>query len=112
MRCARSRRPIGGVAPDVRVVRQGDIWSLADYPATGAVLERGGAFHVHAGDAAADPAERALLGRFGLSQLLAAAAGGHLLELHGDAATPPMAWALATVRLLVREAASPAGPSA
>ena len=110
------------VAPDVRVVRQkegqslfrfgGDTWSLADYSATAAVLERGGAFHLYADDAAADPDERALLGRFGLAQLLAAAAGGHLVELYGDAATPPMAWALATVRLLVREAASPAGPSA
>ena len=92
------------LAPDVRVVRAADTWSLADYPATRDVLRRGGGLHVHTDDSAADPAERALLDRVGRSQLLAAAAAGHLVELHGDAATPRMGWALSPFRLLVREA--------
>ena len=92
------------LAPDVRVVRAADSWSLADYPATRDVLRRGGGFHVRSDDPAADAAERALLVGIGETQLLAAAAGGHLVELHGDAATPPMGWALSPFRLLVREA--------
>ena len=100
------------VAPDVRVVRAAESWSLAEYPATREVLRRGGAFHVRTDDPDADAAERALLARIGRTQLLAAAAGGHLVELHGDEATPPMAWAVGPVRLLVREAATSAAPSA
>ena len=57
----------------------------------------------------ADAAERALLVGIGKTQLLAAAAAGHLVELHGDAATPPMDWALSPFRLLVREALSGPG---
>jgi hypothetical protein len=92
------------LAPDVRVMPHQDEWTLADYPATAALLRRGGAFHVDAENAKADAAERALLQRFGRTQVLSAAAGVHLLELYGDEATPPMAWAVPVLRLLVREA--------
>jgi len=43
--------------------------------------------------------------------VLAAGAAGQLVELFGDAATPPMDWATTVLRLLVREATS-AAPSA
>ena len=83
-------------------------YRLADYPRTAAVLARGGAFHVETGDPAADPAEVALLHILGRTQVLAAGAGGFLVELYGDAGTPPMDWAANPVRLLVRAAVSEA----
>ena len=70
------------------------------------------AFHLDAEDPEADAGERVLLVRRGRTQLLAAGASGHLVELYGDAATLPMSWAAASLRLLVREAVSPAAPSA
>jgi hypothetical protein len=47
-----------------------------------------------------------LLRRAGRTQLVAAGADGQLIELFGDATTPSMAWAAASLRLLVREAAT------
>jgi len=98
------------LGPDVRVVHQGEAFRLADYPRTRAVIG-GGAFHVDADEPGGDAAEAALLRRWGRTQLLAAGAGGQLVELFGDGATQPMAWAATVLRLLVREATS-AAPSA
>ena len=98
------------LGPDVRVVRQREAYRLADYPRTRAAVA-GGAFHVDAGDPAADPAESELLRRAGRAQLLAAGAAGQLVELFGDETTPPMGWATSPLRLLVREATT-AAPSA
>ena len=98
------------VAPDVRVVRQREAFRLADYPATRAAV-RGGGFHVHVRDAGADAAEAGLLRRARRTQVLAGGASGRLVELFGDDATPPMGWASAPLRLLVREATT-AAPSA
>ncbi len=80
-------------------------------PATLAIMRDGGAFHVDAEDRAADVAQQGLLVRRGCTQLLAAGASGQLAELYGDGATLPMGWAMAALRLVVREAASPAAPS-
>jgi diguanylate cyclase (GGDEF)-like protein len=93
------------LGPDVRVVRQRDVYALRDYPATRAAIA-GGAFHVHVDDRSADPAETEILRSAGRAQLLAAGAAGQLVELYGDAATPSLAWAAAPLRLLVREATS------
>ena len=98
------------VAPDVRVVRQREAFHLADYPATRSAV-RGGGFHVHVRDADADSAEAVLLRRARRTQVLAGGASGRLVELFGDDATPPMGWASAPLRLLVREATT-AAPSA
>ena len=56
----------------------------------------------------AEEAIGALLRSTGRSQVLAGAAGDRLVELFGDASTPPMDWAAAPLRLLVREATSSA----
>ena len=98
---ARTDRRVGA---DVRVVRLGAAYRLADYPRTAAVLARGGAFHVETGDPAADPAEVALLHTLGRTQVLVAGAGGFLVELYGDTGTPPLGWAATALRLLLREA--------
>jgi len=96
--------------PGVRVVRQGETFRLADFPRTRSAVA-GGAFHVHAADPEADRAEARLLRRDGRTELVAAGASDQLVELFGDDATPPMGWATAPLRLLVREATS-AAPSA
>jgi diguanylate cyclase (GGDEF)-like protein len=98
------------LGPDVRVVRQREAYRLGDYPLTRSAIA-GGAFHVNVDDPGADSSEAELLHRAGRAQLVAAGAGGQLVELFGDAATPSMAWAAAPLRLLVREATS-AEPSA
>ena len=94
------------------MVDQREEFRLADYPATLVIVRDGGAFHIDAEDPEADAAERALLSRRARTQVLAAGAAGHLVELYGDGATLPMGWAAAPLRLLVREAVSPAAPSA
>jgi len=94
------------------VVDADETFLLADYPETLVVVRDGGGFHLDAEDPEADAAERMLLARSGRTQLLAAGASGQLVELYGDGATPPMGWATASLRLLVREAVSLAEPSA
>jgi hypothetical protein len=92
------RRELG--APD-------DVWLVADYPRTAAILH-GGSFIVHADDADADPAERAVLSEFGMDAVLAAAASGAhgawLVEIYADSDTAPLEHAEPAVRLLVAEA--------
>ena len=95
-----------------RVVDQHEAFVLAAYPETLAIVRDGGVFHIDVEDSAADAAERKLLAERGRAQLLAAGAAGHLVELFGDDATLPMGWAAGPLRLLVREAASSAAPSA
>ena len=68
----------------------------------------GDAFHVDASAPGAEEAIGALLRSTGRSQVLAGAAGDRLVELFGDAATPPMDWAATPLRLLVREATTSA----
>jgi len=94
------------------VVDANETFQLADYPETLAIVRDGGAFHLDAEDLGADVAERLLLVSTGHSQLLAAGASGQLVELYGDGATLAMGWAAASLRLLVREAVSPAARSA
>ena len=94
------------------VVDAHETFLLADYPQTLVIARDGGAFHLDSEDPEADVAERMLHARSGHTQLLAAGASGQLVELYGDGATLPMGWAAASPRLLVREAVSPAGPSA
>ena len=102
---ARTDRRVG---PGVRVVRLGAAYPLADYPGTAAIVQRGDSFYVSVDDPAADPAEAALLRELARAQLVAAGAGGFLVELYGDVGTPPMDWAVNPVRLLVRAAVSEA----
>ena len=93
------------------MVRQHDVYPLDDFPRTRRALREGDAFHVDAADPGAEAAIGALLRGTGRAQLLAGAAGDRLVELFGDAATPPMDWAASALRLLVREATT-AAPSA
>ncbi len=99
------------VGPGVRVVRQHDSYPLASFPRTSRALRSGDAFHVDAEHPGEEVAIGALLRETGRDQLLAGAAACRLVELFGDAATPPMDWAASPLRLLVREATS-AAPSA
>jgi diguanylate cyclase (GGDEF)-like protein len=94
------------VGPGVRVVRQRDVYPLADFPRTRRALCMGDAFHVDAADPGEEAAIGALLRSTGRAQLLAGAADARLVELFGDGATPPMDWAASPLRLLVREATS------
>jgi hypothetical protein len=90
------------------VVRQHDVYPLADFPRTRRALRVGDAFHVDAGEPGDEVAIGALLRSTGRAQVLAGAADARLVELFGDAATPPMEWAASPLRLLVREATSAA----
>jgi hypothetical protein len=96
------------VGPGVRVVRQHDVYALDAFPRTRRALREGDAFHVDASAPGAEEAIGALLRSTGRSQVLAGAAGDRLVELFGDASTPPMDWAAAPLRLLVREATTSA----
>jgi hypothetical protein len=99
------------VGPGVRIVRQRDSYPLDSFPRTRRALRAGDAFHVDAADPGQEVAIGALLREAGRAQLLAGAAENRLVELFGDAWTPPMDWAASLLRLLVREATS-AAPSA
>lgn len=98
--------PVG--YPEQATVLQAETHVIADYPATAAILERGGAFVVDAADPDADPAERALLVEFSLDEVLVAAApcrdGAWLLEVYGDERSRPLGPLVAAVRLLALEA--------
>ena len=101
----------------VRFSVEDEEYPLADYPRTAAILERGGGFVVAADDAAADPAERALLAEWGHVSVLAAAAldrdgAGWLVELFGDRhSAAGLTAALPELRLLVAEAVARAQPA-
>ena len=96
------------VGPGIRVVRQHDVYALDAFPRTRRALQEGDAFHVDASAPGAEEAIGALLRSTGRSQVLAGAAGDRLVELFGDGSTPPMDWAAAPLRLLVREATTSA----
>ena len=97
-------------APDLHFSVEDEAYALADYPATAAILARGGGFSVATHDPAADPHERALLERWGFTALVATAGvrpggEGWLIELFADRRTDPgLAAALPELRLLAAEA--------
>ena len=88
-------------------------YAVASYPATAGILAEGGAFLIHVGDPAADPAERDLLQQLDFVAVLALAArnadGAYLLELFADAESHDLAPAAAVLRSLVVQAVHPEG---
>jgi diguanylate cyclase (GGDEF)-like protein len=95
----------------------GESFPAADYPATAALLARGGSFVLHAGDEDADEAERALLAQYGMDAVLAVAVrdadgGAWLVEIYADGLTRPLEAAEPAVRLVVGEAVHGARPVA
>ena len=93
----------------VRVGLEDEVYNLADYPPTAALVGAGtGTFLVDRHDRAADPAERALLAKLGFSSVVAAAVsdldGVYLLELYADADTADLPIARVRLSLLSRAA--------
>ena len=89
-----------------------EVYSVAEYPATAALLEAGaGAFVARVDDQSADRAERTLLELLGRTSVLAAAAADNevtwLLELYADDRTAPLDEAIVEAALLVRAAIPP-----
>ena len=78
---------------------------VAEFPATARLLERGGSAVWHAGDEAADEAERTLLDEWGMDAVLAVSAsdehGAWLLEVYADDQTADVALIEPVVRALV-----------
>ena len=101
-----------GHSSSVRFGVDGERYDLAIYPRTADLLANGGSLHLYAGDADADPAERALLEDWGMTDVLAAAAsdgrGAWLLEIYGDAESADLRLADAALRLLAAHAVRPA----
>lgn len=92
------------------VIEDALTYDVTDYPATEAVL-RGGACHVGPEDPHADPAELALLSRYGLRELLMAGAPdvdgcGWLVEIFGDEICIPLHEHVAQLRAAVAVAVS------
>src|SRR5829696_3927250 len=102
-----------GHSSSVRFGVDGERYSVGDYPRTAELLANGGSLHLYASDTDADPAERALLEEWGMSDVLAAAAadgrGAWLLEIYGDAESADLGLADAALRLLAAHAVRPAG---
>ena len=101
-----------GHSSSVRFGVDGERYELGGYPLTADLLANGGSLHLYAGDADADPAERALLEDWGMTDVLAAAAsdgrGAWLLEIYGDAESADLRLADAALRLLAAHAVRPA----
>jgi len=101
----------------VRVSVEDEVYPLADYPRTAAILQRGGGFAVEAEDAGADAGERALLDSWGYAAVVAAAAvapdgEGWLVELFADRhSAAGFTAALPELRLLVIDAVARAQPA-
>jgi hypothetical protein len=95
---------------------QGAVWAdvvdemylLAQYPHTAAIMESGGSFVTRADDVKADPGELQVLAQGELATVIVAAApspsGAWLVELYGDETTLDPAIVEPYVRLLVAEA--------
>jgi len=98
---------VSGV-PSLRFGSSEDVYALADYPTTAAIMVRGGDFCVRTSDPDADPAERALLEYAGCRSNVAAAAvdadTGWLIELYADTRSGPIEDARPALRLLTAEA--------
>ena len=98
---------VSGV-PSLRFSGSNDVYPLADYPATAAIMAHGGSFCQRVDDPDGDPAEQALLRRAGHESMVAAAAvdagGAWLVELYTDARSGPLEHARAELRLLLGEA--------
>ena len=97
-------------APDVRFSVEDEVYALADYPLTAAIMERGGGFAIDVGDETADARERALLTGWGFTAVTATAAlapdgSAWLVELYSDRRTHALSSALPELRLLAAEAA-------
>jgi diguanylate cyclase (GGDEF)-like protein len=95
---------------DVRFTVEDEVYALADYPLTAAILERGGGFAIDASDDTADARERLLLEEWGFTAVTAAAAvapdgTAWLVELFSDRSTHALGLALPELRLLAAEAA-------
>lgn len=97
------RRRTPGLTPFPPLDQQ--VYVVDDFPATAAALRSGQGFSVHVDDAAADPAERALLAELGNQYVIVLAqtdVDGHgwLLELYGDEQSQPLDDAVAVVEAL------------
>lgn len=98
---------VSGV-PSLRFTGSNDVYLLSDYPATAAIMARGGSFCQRVDDPDGDPAEQALLRHAGHEAIVAAAvahgATSWLIELFSDARTGALEAAQAELRLLIGEA--------
>jgi diguanylate cyclase (GGDEF)-like protein len=100
----------------VRVGLEDEIYPLADYPVTTALVERGsGAFLTSCDDPLADAAECALLRDLGYDAVIVAAAGdgggAWMVEIYGDDATNGLLESRAAAALLARAAVPPPRPA-
>lgn len=100
-----------GRTADVRNGSVGDLYDLAEYPETARLLDDRDAMLLDREDPDADPAERELLDRWGMTSVLACGAVTQrgerwLLELYADGATVPLNEVLPALRLLSAEAVS------
>jgi diguanylate cyclase (GGDEF)-like protein len=96
----------------LRLEVDNDVYAIDDYPATARLIRAGaGAFVVHADDASADEAERALLKVHNRTGVLAAAAADHdftwLLEIYSDERSAALEEAMYECGLLMRAAIPP-----
>jgi diguanylate cyclase (GGDEF)-like protein len=98
---------VSGV-PSLRFSGSNDVYALAEYPTTAAIMERGGSFCQRTDDPDGDAGEQALLRRAGHESIVAAAVvhdgAGWLVELYTDARSGPLEDAQAELRLLLGEA--------
>ena len=101
----------------IRVGLSHEVYQLADYPQTAAIVEAGGgSFLVDIDDRDSDPAERQLLAELGFQGVLGAGAadseGVFLIEVYADADTGDLSLAELRVQLLARAAAGHSAGSA
>ena len=92
-------------------------YAATDYPESVALMVGSGTTLIETDDESADPAERQILVDYGMTAVLMAGvpdvdSGGWLIEVFADGRTAPLADVETALRLLAREAVSPARPPA
>jgi hypothetical protein len=91
----------------------GERYPAAGFPASVGLMTAGGTTIVDVADPDADAAERQLLTDYGMTAMIMAGvpdpdSGGWLIEVFADGRTAPVASVEGALRLLAREAVSPA----
>jgi hypothetical protein len=91
----------------------GQRYAAAEYPESVSLMTDGGTVHIAVDDDQADPAERKILADYGMTATLMAGipeadSGGWLVEIFADGQTAALTDVEPALRLLAREAVSPA----